>query len=52
MRTFPLIALDEVLDGSASAEYKFGPPTYFRGAQASSSDLTMGYWQSGAYGLV
>ena len=41
MRTFPLIALDEVLDGSAAAEYTFGPPTYFRGAQATNQDS---YW--------
>ena len=51
MRTFPLIALDEVLDGSASAQYTFGPPNYFRGAQATSA-LINPYWQSGAYGII
>ena len=49
MRTFPLVSLDGVLNGSAEAQYEFGPPTFFRGARASGPSK---YWQSGAYGIV
>ena len=49
MRTFPLVSLDTVLNGSSTAEYTFGAPTFFRGARASGPQE---YWQSGSHGLV
>ena len=49
MRTFPLVSLDSVLNGSTTAQYDFSSPTFFRGARASGPNE---YWQSGAYGVV
>ena len=49
MRTFPLVSLEKVMDGSTQAQYTFGAPTYFRGARAQGSTE---YWQSGSYGIV
>ena len=49
MRSFPLVSLDSVLNGSGTAYYTHGAPTYFRGARATGPN---DYWQSGAYGIV
>ena len=49
MRSFPLVSLESVLNGSATAKYTFDAPKFFRGARATGPD---DYWQSGSYGIV
>ena len=41
MRSFPLVSLDSVLHGSATAKYTFGAPKFFRGARATGPNE---YW--------